>query len=105
MLGKLYDLDEYIDGMEALVGLKANKPDLILMDISLPNMDGTELLKNIRADKNLKDVPVIALTAHAMPGDRERFLRQGFDEYLSKPIIDDLLLIEMIERLLHQKDA
>lgn len=105
LLGKFYELNEYVDGAEALVGLKVNKPDLILMDISLPKMDGSEVLKNIRADKDLKAVPVIALTAHAIQGDRERFLDQGFDGYVSKPIVDEQLLIEMIESLLHRNDA
>jgi CheY-like chemotaxis protein len=104
MLGSRYDLEEYAHGLDALAGLKKNKPNLVLLDISLPQMDGPEVLQNIRADENLKDLPVIALTAHAMTGDRERFLSQGFDEYLSKPIIDDRLLIDMIESLLHPDD-
>ncbi|MFC1481778.1 response regulator [Candidatus Neomarinimicrobiota bacterium] len=101
MLGNRYDLEEYVNGPDALIGLRGNKPDLVLLDISLPQMDGPEVLQNIRADHNLRDLPVIALTAHAMAGDRERFLSQGFDEYLSKPIVDSSLLIAMIERLLH----
>ncbi len=95
-----YEVIEYKDGIEALKGLKGDKPDLILMDISLPEMDGTEVLENLRADDNLKDLPVIALTAHAMSGDRERFLKAGFDDYLTKPILDENDLINVIEKWL-----
>ena len=97
LLGDEYHLIEYEDGIEALSGLLQEKPDLVLLDISLPGMDGTEVLKNIRSDSNLNDLPVIALTAHAMSGDREKFLQLGFNEYISKPIIDENELIKIIE--------
>ena len=61
-------------------------------------MDGTEVLRKMKEDPRLASVPVIALTAHAMSGDRERFLGEGFDEHVSKPILDDTLLLEAIER-------
>ena len=79
------------------------KPDLILLDISLPYMDGTEVIIKIRKDKNIKDTPVIALTAHAMIGDREKFLEFGFDDYMSKPIVDEDLLIAMMNNLMEKK--
>ena len=63
--------------------------DLVLLDISLPDMDGTGVLSWIRGQEALRDLPVVALTAHAMAGDRERFLAQGFDDYLPKPIVDE----------------
>ena len=86
--------------MEAVEGLPDNVPDLVLLDISLPGMDGTEVLAWIRAQEELVDLPVIALTAHAMSGDREKYLGMGFNDYLTKPIIDEDLLMGAIERLL-----
>jgi two-component system cell cycle response regulator DivK len=62
------------------------KPDLILMDIQLPDIDGVEALGRLRADARTASVPVLALTAQAMEGDRERFLAAGFDGYVSKPV-------------------
>ncbi len=95
-----YAIDEYENGIEALEGMGASPPDLVLLDISLPEMDGTEVLKRMRTDPDLRDVPVIALTAHAMTGDRERFLALGFDHYMTKPIIDEEELVGAIEGLL-----
>src|SRR6266550_829264 len=63
-----YDLVEYDNGIDALAGLSASLPDLVLLDISLPGMDGNEILARIRADERLCALPVIALTAHAMAG-------------------------------------
>ena len=93
-----YEIVEYETGVAALAGLKEYVPDLILLDISLPEMDGTEVLSRLREDPRMESVPVIALTAHAMAGDRERFLGQGFNDYLTKPIVDDTLLVDAIER-------
>ena len=95
-----YELTEYETGTEAVAGLARNRPDLVLLDISLPEMDGTEVLRWIRDQDDLKDVPVVALTAHAMTGDRDKYLRQGFDDYVTKPIIDEVVLLEAIERCL-----
>lgn len=95
-----YQIIEYETGDEALAGLAADPPDLVLLDISLPEKDGTEVLREMRRDATLRDLPVVALTAHAMAGDRERFLAEGFDEYLSKPIVDEALLFDAIRRLL-----
>ena len=67
-------------------------PDLVLMDIQLPDIDGVEALGRLRADERSASLPVLALTAQAMEGDRERFIAAGFDGYLSKPVnIADLL--------------
>jgi two-component system, cell cycle response regulator DivK len=62
------------------------RPDLVLMDIQLPDIDGIEALRRLKADERFGPVPVVALTAQAMEGDRERFLAAGFDGYLSKPV-------------------
>lgn len=100
LLEDMYDISEFETGQEAVAGLLADNPDLVLLDISLPEMDGTEVLQWIREQESLKDVPVIALTAHAMAGDREKYLAAGFNDYVTKPIIDEAILLEAIERWL-----
>ena len=102
ILGDQYDLVEYETGADALKGLASAPADLVLLDISLPGMDGNEILRRIRQDSSLRTLPVVALTAHAMAGDRERFLAAGFDDYVTKPIVDETLLTGAIERLLKQ---
>jgi len=100
LLEDRYEISEYETGVEAVEGLGSDIPDLILLDISLPEMDGTEVLAWIRGQEELKDLPVIALTAHAMAGDRDKYLAAGFNDYVTKPIIDEDVLIEAIERCL-----
>jgi len=95
-----YEISEYENGKEVVDGLADNIPDLVLLDISLPGMDGAEVLEWVRSQERLKDLPVIALTAHAMSGDREKYLEMGFDEYVTKPIVDEEVLMGAIERLL-----
>ncbi len=73
-------------GDMALDVARARSPDLVVCDLRLPGMDGFELLSRLKADPSLKSVPVVAVTAYAMPGDRERVMRAGFDGYVSKPI-------------------
>jgi len=101
ILESQYEIDEYENGFTALEGLHRQKPDLVLLDVSLPEMDGTEVLRRIRADDALRDLPVIALTAHAMTGDREKFIGAGFDDYVTKPIVDETLLLGAIEKLIN----
>jgi len=106
ILGGRHELDEYASGPEALAGMRARVPDLVLLDISLPGMDGLAVLRALRADPALRALPVIALTAHAMRGDRERFLADGFDDYVSKPIVDEALLLDAVRaRLEHPRPA
>ncbi len=100
ILDELYDIVEFETGRQAVAELVEAKPDLVLLDISLPEMDGTEVLEWIRGQESLAQVPVIALTAHAMAGDREKYLDIGFDDYLTKPIIDEAVLMGAIERCL-----
>jgi len=104
LLAGRYDLDEYRTGGEALTGLEANPPDLVLLDVSLPGMDGLELLGRIRRLAPFAGIPVIALTAFALEGARERLLGEGFDDYIPKPILDEADLIDPIERLLRSRD-
>ena len=100
ILEPLYEVSEYETGFAALEGLQKDKPDLVLLDISLPEMDGAEVLRKMRGDSNLKNLPVIALTAHAMSGDREKYLNAGFDDYVTKPIVDENVLLDAIEKKL-----
>ena len=79
-------------GERAVALTTEHRPDLVLMDIHLPDIDGVEALRRLRANERTASVPVLALTAQAMEGDRERFLAGGFDGYLSKPVnIHDLV--------------
>ena len=103
LLGDRYELVEFDNGADALAGLSASLPDLVLLDISLPGMDGNEILTRIREDDRLRPLPVIALTAHAMSGDREKYLEAGFNDYITKPIVDEAVLIAAIERWLGQR--
>ena len=95
-----FDIVEFENGREAVEGLSDARPDVVLLDISLPEMDGTEVLRWIRAQPDLAETPVIALTAHAMAGDRERYLEAGFNDYVSKPIVDEAVLTGSIRRWL-----
>ena len=74
-------------------------PDLILMDLSLPVIDGWEATRRLKANAALHDIPIIALSAHAMMGDREKALQSGCDEYLSKPLDEDLLFAKLAKFL------
>jgi two-component system cell cycle response regulator DivK len=79
-------------GRQALMLAATHRPALVLMDIRLPDMTGVEALGRLRMDERTAHIPVVALTAQAMKGDRERFIEAGFDGYLSKPVdIDELL--------------
>jgi len=81
-----YQTAEAENGEEAVRLANESAPALILMDVQMPVMDGVSALKAIRSGKTTNDIPVIALTSYAMKGDREHFLSQGFDDYISKPI-------------------
>ena len=87
-----YETFEATTGEAAIAAAAEQAPHLVLMDIQLPDMDGREVLRRLRADERTAALPVLALTAQAMHGDRERFLEAGFDGYLSKPVdIDELV--------------
>jgi CheY-like chemotaxis protein len=81
-----YEVIEAKTGEEALTCLQNDKPDLILLDIQLPNMDGLTLTRILRSNQKTKDIPIVAVTAYAMKGDKERVLDAGCDAYISKPI-------------------
>ena len=103
ILGEAFELTQYENGEDALKAFAHAPPDLVLLDISLPGMDGRQILERIRREAGTRSVPVIALTAHAMSGDRERFLAAGFDDYITKPIVDESILFASIERLLKKR--
>lgn len=98
ILADSYSVTEFESGVEALPALRQNPPDLILLDVSLPGMDGPEVLQKIRAEPALRHLPVLALTAHAMAGDRDKYLALGFNDYVAKPIVDETLLLDAIQR-------
>ena len=97
-----YEILEYSSGIEAIEGFRKSKPDVVILDISLPEMDGTEILRRLRDDSDLHNLPVIALTAHAMVGDREKYLAAGFNDYVAKPILDMTVLFSTIQRWVSQ---
>lgn len=103
LLESRFEIVEFENGPDAIAALGEAAPDLILLDISLPGLDGVEVLRRLRAIDVLGEVPVIALTAHAMSDDRSRLLEAGFDEYVAKPILDEADLIGPIDRLLGAK--
>jgi two-component system, cell cycle response regulator DivK len=92
-----YDTIEASTGEEAVELALSNTPALILMDVQLPGIDGVEALARLRRHERTESVPVVALTAQAMHGDRERFLGVGFDGYLSKPVNVSELLVVVVE--------
>lgn len=99
LIRKGYDVELAVDGPEGVSKALAGDYDLILMDMSLPEIDGWEATRQIRANESTKAVPIIALTAHAMSGDRERALEVGCNEYDTKPI-ELPRLLEKMEKLL-----
>ncbi len=81
-----YEVAIALDGLQGIEMARRDSPDLILMDMSLPGVDGWEITRRMRADDGLRRIPIIALTAHAMAGDREKALAAGCDDYDTKPV-------------------
>ena len=88
-----------VDGVQGIEMAASEKPDLILMDMSLPEMDGWQATRELKANDELKHIPVIALTAHAMSGDREKAMEAGCDDYETKPIDFDRLLGKINQKI------
>ena len=86
-----YEILTAVDGEEGIQRAEHDRPDLILMDLSLPVVDGWEATRRIRASEAAKHIPIIALSAHAMVGDEEKARQSGCDDYISKPLDEDLL--------------
>jgi CheY-like chemotaxis protein len=94
-----YTVLEAQDGVAAVELARSAQPDLILMDISIPRMDGWEATRVLREDERTRDIPIIALTAHALADDRDRAAQVGFTSYLAKPIEPRVVVAE-IRRLI-----
>jgi two-component system cell cycle response regulator DivK len=92
-----YETMTAIDGASGIDLAKRERPDLILIDLSLPVVDGWEATRRLKADEQTSDIPIIALTAHAMRGDEEKARACGCDDYLTKPINED----ELFKKLAH----
>ena len=90
-----YEVIEAVNGQEGVELAEQERPDLILMDLSLPVMDGWEATRRLKANDDLCSIPVIALTAHAMAGDEEKALAAGCDDYLVKPLDEDELMAKI----------
>lgn len=98
-----YRVLEACDGQEALHVIEQAQPELLLLDIGMPIMDGFAVIRRIRENPRLAGLPVVAVTAYAMRGDREKILNSGFDGYLSKPV-NARSLSEELNRLLDKRD-
>ncbi len=104
LVRKGYEVEIAVDGQEGIDRIRESHPDLVLMDMSLPVVDGWEATRRLKADPTTSSVPVIALTAHAMSDDRQKALDAGCDDYDSKPV-DLPRLLGKIERLLSADQA
>ncbi len=94
-----YPVIEARDGEEGVARARADIPDLILMDVSLPKMDGWEATRRIKADEKTRQIPIIAVTAHALDDDREKATQVGCDGYLAKPVAPRRV-VEEVERFI-----
>jgi CheY-like chemotaxis protein len=101
---KGYEILIAVDGQEGVDKARGEKPDLILLDMSLPVMDGWEAARLLKGEDGTKAIPIIALTAHAMSGDREKAIEAGCDEYDTKPV-ELPRLLEKIQTLLAKSAA
>lgn len=94
-----YSVIEARDGEQGLESARASHPDIILMDISIPKLDGWEVTRRLKADESTRDIPVVALTAHALEEDREKALLAGCDGYLAKPV-EPRRVVEEVRRFI-----
>jgi two-component system, cell cycle response regulator DivK len=104
LLKRGYEVSIAVDGEQGLVMARSESPALILMDMSLPGLDGWEVSRRLKADVQTKDIGIIAITAHAMAGDREKALAAGCDDFDTKPI-ELTRLLAKIEALLARPGA
>lgn len=90
-----YQVIEAVDGLEAIALARSERPDIVLMDISIPGIDGWEATRVLREDPATRAIPIVALTAHALADDRERAAKAGFTSYLAKPIEPNAVVAEV----------
>jgi len=100
---RAYEILSARDGAAGIAMAASERPDLILMDLNLPEVDGWEATRRLKADPATRDIPIIALSAHAMAGDREKALATGCDDFDTKPVEFDRLVVK-IEQALAAKD-
>jgi two-component system, cell cycle response regulator DivK len=98
-----YEVIAAADGAEGIAKAAAERPDLILMDLDLPVIDGREATRRLKSDPATRDIPIIALTSHAMAGDREKALATGCDDFDTKPVDFDRLLMKIQQTLAKSK--
>lgn len=101
LLDEKYEILVATDGESGIAIAERERPDLILMDLSLPVIDGWEVTRRIKANQELKSIPIIALTGHAMKGDEDRARASGCDDWLAKPL-DEVQLFEALDRWLSE---
>lgn len=99
-----FAVDEAENGAEGILKARSNQPDLILMDIAIPLVDGWEAVQRLKKDPSTSHIPIVALTAHAMPADRERAMQVGCDGYLAKPC-EPRTVVEEVRRILATETA
>lgn len=102
-LNEYFEIRCFYTGMDLLQFLGDHpdeRPDLFVFDISLPGLDGISLMKRIRSDYHYQEIPILALTAHAMADDKRRLIQAGFDWYLSKPILSEEELFHVVDGLM-----
>jgi CheY-like chemotaxis protein len=97
-----YTVFEACDGQEALQQIEATQPDILLLDLGMPVLDGYATIRKIRENRKLDGLPVVAVTAYAMRGDREKVMESGFNGYLSKPV-NPTELYQQLDRLLKKQ--
>jgi CheY-like chemotaxis protein len=90
-----YEIIQAYDGIAGIIAAKDNKPEIILLDIQLPGMDGYTVAMRLKENEELRDIPIIAVTSYAMPGDREKAIESGAIGYIEKPINPDTFISQM----------
>jgi CheY-like chemotaxis protein len=99
-----YRVTTAVDGVDALEKIPADRPDLLILDVTMPRMDGIELLRRVKSDPETADIPVVLLTAKSQDADIQEGSRSGADAYIPKPF-NPRQLLEMVEKALRAKDA
>jgi twitching motility two-component system response regulator PilH len=105
LIDPFHAVSTYADAASALAGVRRDKPDVVLLDISLGDANGVDVLHALRAEAGLESVPVIAVTAHSQRIERAQFLAEGFTDFIAKPLTDHSMLLAVIETALRGESA